>query len=37
MAQSPNQAASGNGAMTSPFHAERSRRAVPEQIRYALA
>jgi hypothetical protein len=29
--EEPNQAASGNGAMTLWFHAPRSRRAVPEQ------
>ena len=35
MTAAPNQAASGNGAISSVFHAERRRRAVPEQIRSA--
>ena len=32
--QKPNQVASGNGAVTLLFHAQRLRRAVPEPIRW---
>ena len=36
MTKAPNQVASGNGAITLWFHFEHLRRAVPEQIRWAL-
>jgi hypothetical protein len=35
MKKQPNKAASGNGAITPPFYAERPRRAVPERERSA--